>query len=118
VQLIAASGSPYDLQAAGDRRTYRDLLTPVGLREISTYAVGIGVHHEIPQRRPGLIDEAHQAGLVVHAWTVRDEHDHALAATLLDLGVDGLFTDQPDTAVAARARAASRLAESREATPA
>ncbi len=62
--------------------------------------------------------EAHHAGLVVHAWTVRDEHDPDLAAKLLGLGVDGIFTDQPDTAVVARARAAtiSRLVEPVETT--
>ena len=113
VQLVEAYGAPYDLAAAGDSRTYYDLVSPVGLREVSTYASGLGVHHEILQRRTGLVAEAHHAGLVVHAWTVRDEHDPGLAAKLFGLGVDGVFTDQPDTAVAARARvmAESRLVE-------
>jgi glycerophosphoryl diester phosphodiesterase len=57
----------------------------------------------------------------VHAWTVRDEHGPTLAARLFDLGVDGVFTDQPDTAVRARAAAASlrdRVDNQVETTPA
>ena len=42
VQLIGGSGAPYDLVAAGDPRTYSDLITPAGLREIARYADGIG----------------------------------------------------------------------------
>ncbi|MDA0636856.1 glycerophosphodiester phosphodiesterase family protein, partial [Nonomuraea sp. MCN248] len=43
IQLISASGAPYDLVAAGDGRTYDDLVTPAGLREVARYADGIGV---------------------------------------------------------------------------
>ena len=32
VQLINCAGAPYDLVAAGDPRTYADLVTPAGLR--------------------------------------------------------------------------------------
>ena len=32
IQLLDATGAPYDLRAAGDPRTYRDLATPKGLR--------------------------------------------------------------------------------------
>ena len=42
VQLIDATGAPSDLVAAGDPRTYADLVTPAGLREIARYADGIG----------------------------------------------------------------------------
>ena len=41
-QLVDASGAPYDFTAAGDPRTYADLLTPAGLAWIATYADGIG----------------------------------------------------------------------------
>lgn len=57
------------------------------------------------------IERAHAAGLLVHAWTFRDEPMHLLidyAASpaaeyraFAELGVDGVFTDYPDTAVAA-----------------
>jgi glycerophosphoryl diester phosphodiesterase len=42
VQLIGGTGAPYDLVAAGDQRAYADLVTPHGLKEIATYANGIG----------------------------------------------------------------------------
>ncbi len=121
VQLVDSAGAPYDLRISGDPRTYLDLVSPVGLREVSTYAVGLGVHHEIVQRRPELVGQAHHAGLVVHAWTVRDEHGPTLAERLFGLGVDGVFTDQPDTAVAARTRVASvfdRVVDPVETSPA
>lgn len=57
---------------------------------------------------------AHAAGLLVHPWTFRNEAQHLAAdyggdpaaeyRQFLALGVDGLFTDFTDTAVAARAR--------------
>ena len=42
VQLLSASGAPYDFVAAGDGRTYADLVTPAGLREIARYADAMG----------------------------------------------------------------------------
>lgn len=69
---------------------------------------------------PPLVDDAHAAGLAVHAFTFRDENaflpadlrrgwgdadrDDGVAecVTFLEAGVDGLFADHPDTAVCAR----------------
>jgi len=125
VQLVDAVGAPFDLASRGDPRTYRDLLTPAGLAEVASYAAGIGVHKSLVQPpEPGCVDglvaAAHRAGLLVHAWTVRDENRYLAAAfrtgtdpaahgdaagevrALLDAGVDGVFTDQADTAVEAR----------------
>jgi len=66
-----------------------------------------------------LVPDAHQAGLVVHPYTFRNENNFLPAdfrsspdpaayggafaeyALFFGLGVDGLFTDNPDTAVAA-----------------
>jgi glycerophosphoryl diester phosphodiesterase len=41
-----------------------------------------------------IIGRAHAAGLAVHVWTVNDA---ALMGSLLDLGVDGIMTDQTQT---------------------
>jgi glycerophosphoryl diester phosphodiesterase len=132
VQLISGSGAPYDFVVAGDPRTYDDLITPAGLREIASYADGIGPDKNriVPRDADGflrpptsLVGDAHAAGLVVHPYTFRNEntflpanyrvgadpaaYGNAFAEYELffGLGVDGLFSDNPDTAVEARAAA-------------
>ncbi|SCL20282.1 glycerophosphoryl diester phosphodiesterase [Micromonospora nigra] len=129
VQLLDATGRPYDFTAAGDARTYRDLATPAGLRWISRYADGIGANKNliVPRDSAGrllapttLIRDAHRQRLVVHAWTFRAENMFLPADLRIGtdpnargdiqaeyelfygLGLDGVFTDHPDTAVAAR----------------
>ncbi len=42
VTLAAPFDKPYDFAVANDPRTFKDLLTPAGLREVATYADGIG----------------------------------------------------------------------------
>jgi glycerophosphoryl diester phosphodiesterase len=108
------------------------MLTPAGLREISTYAQGItpNRHHILLRDADDeaeltgvstLVEEAHEAGLTVIPWTLRSENTYlpralrrgenpaapgnaeAEARLLLALGVDGLITDNPDIAVRARA---------------
>jgi len=88
VQLVAATGQPYDLKLAGDPRSYADLITPAGLRAVSGYADGIGPNKNLVIRRDAdgrltglpmmeptkLVADAHAAGLVVHPWTFRDEN--------------------------------------------
>jgi len=66
----------------------------------------------------GFVAEAHRLGLAVHPWTFRDDDPppggdapRAEIARYFDLGVDGVFTDFPDTAVSARAVYARRHAE-------
>ncbi|HEX2175748.1 MAG TPA: glycerophosphodiester phosphodiesterase [Nocardioidaceae bacterium] len=129
VQLIGGSGAPYDFVAAGDPRSYDDLVTPAGLREISTYAEAVGPdkHRVMPRDADGflmkptpLVHDAHGAGLQVHAYTFRAEnaflpvgHRHGSDpgawgdaggehTAFLDAGVDGVFADFPDAAVVAR----------------
>jgi glycerophosphoryl diester phosphodiesterase len=117
IQLINNYGQPNDFTVAGDARTYTDLITPVGLAEIATYADGIGVHKNliIPRDSNGnllspttLVDDAHTAGLLVHSWTFRQENIF-LPANLQDnpqaeykifyqTNLDGVFSDNPDIA--------------------
>lgn len=120
VQLLNSGGRPYDFTVSGDSRTYASLATPEGLAEIATYANGIGANKNLIIPRVGgnlssptsLVDDAHAAGLFVHAWTFRDE-DVFLPANLQGnpeeeyrrfyaTGIDGLFSDNPDTAVEVR----------------
>ena len=134
VQLIDATGKPYDFVVSGDPRTYADLVTPAGLAEIATYADGIGANKNLIVPRDAqnrltspttLVQDAHRAGLLVHSWTFRRENTFLpedfrqgnpaspvyLQATgdfpaelrlFYKLGVDGLFSDNPDVAVAVR----------------
>ena len=129
VQLLNASGQPYDFALKGDPRTYADLAKPEGLAEIATYADGIGVHKNLIFPRDGsnaigtptpLVQDAHARGLIVHGWTFRAENtflpanyqssnDPAAFGDLageikafLEAGMDGFFTDHPDIGVRAR----------------
>jgi glycerophosphoryl diester phosphodiesterase len=105
------------------------LVTPAGLALIAGYADVVGVHKDlvIPRTAAGalghpsrLVADARAAGLPVHAYTFRDENaflptdlrrgtrpdglgdGRAECVAFLRAGVDGLFADDPDTAVAAR----------------
>ncbi len=126
VQLVDDGGAPYDFVGSGEGRTYADLITPAGLREISTYAQILGAHKElvIPRRQDGslaepsgLVTHAHQAGLAVAAWTFRSEprflpSGHTFASELtryVAAGVDAVFADQPDLAVETLTRSATVL---------
>ena len=129
VQLTSATGAPYDLVAAGDPRTYEDLTTPAGLRQVARYADVLGPDKTqiVPRDAAGasrpattLVRDAHRAGLAVVPYTFRNENaflplelrsgtDPAAYgdasgeyADFFRLGVDGLFTDNGDTAVEAR----------------
>ena len=106
-----------------------ELVTPPGLAAIAGHADAVGVHKNlvIPRTTAGtlgrpstLVTDARDAGLAVHAFTFRDENaflpaelrrgtrpddrgdGRAECAAFLTAGVDGLFADNPDTAVAAR----------------
>ena len=120
IQLIEATGQPADFRSRGDQRTYRDMLTPAGLKEIRTYAYGIGPFKGLirPISSAGeleapttLVADAHRAGLKVHIWTIRADREFLAAGyrgdplaelrQFRELGVDGVFTDFPDLAVKA-----------------
>jgi len=112
IQLVEPSGGPADQPAT----RYEDMLTLEGLNAIAAYADGIGPAASLVLDELGasaLVGRAHDAGLAVHAWTMRvengflpprfqrpanaegqgdfDAYVRAMAAT----GVDGLFTDFP-----------------------
>ena len=121
-------GRPYSWTLGGDGRYFDAMLSPAGLAEIKTYADAIGpwkpqvmtlsgptgtfagVNSAVPTR---LIADAHQAGLLVHVYTFRNEARYLAgvfngdpAAELLAYfraGVDGVFTDFSNTAVPTRA---------------
>lgn len=132
VQLIDSEDGPFDSALAAQRTgapklLYSDMITDAGLKAIRMYAHGIGVAKNliVPRdkqrnRMPAtdLIVRAHKHGLAVHAWIFRNEsmflpldQTNDPAAELkqfFDLGIDGLFADFPDTAVAARKAPAGR----------
>ena len=132
---------PYDWTLAGDTRLFSDMVTPAGLADIKTYADGIGPwkpyimpvkgtldasgnlrdmngdgavnYADASTQTPTtLIDDAHKAGLFVHAYTFRNEQRRLAFDYKKDpkaeylqfyrLGLDGLFSDFPDTALEAR----------------
>jgi glycerophosphoryl diester phosphodiesterase len=129
IQLMDRTGAAYDLVAAGDNRSYADLTTPAELGKIAAYANGIGPNKSQVIGRDakgalteetGLVGRAHDAGLHVHIWTMRNENNFlpknlrigkdkaapgdAVAEYLafFDAGVDGVFSDYTETAVLAR----------------
>ena len=106
----------------------KDLATAAGLKEMATYADGVGPDWSlvIPTvdgalgPATTLVTDAHKLGLAVHPWTVRAENRFlpeqlrsgadlaahgavaAVFAALYAAGVDGLFSDFPGLAVKAR----------------
>jgi glycerophosphoryl diester phosphodiesterase len=69
-----------------------------GLREIASYAIGVGPNHRDVDS--AFVAAAHRHGLLVHAWTVNDPTE---MERLIELGVDGLFTDRADLLIALKA---------------
>ncbi|WP_261555397.1 glycerophosphodiester phosphodiesterase [Frankia tisae] len=144
VQLLSAEGAPFDLVDTGDKRTYADLVTPAGLRAIAAYANAIGPDklQVIPKAADGtlgrptsLVADAHAAGLVLHPYTFRAENTFLPAdyrrgtspndfgraideqVAYLRAGIDGLFTDQADIGVLARAVAAGQSIAATQPSP-
>ncbi len=112
---------PYDWTVSGRSDFFSYFATNAGLDEIKTYADGIGPWkvYIIPTAGGGggavfpptdLIARAHARRLLVHTWTFRDDAfptgypggpvEEYLA--FYRLGIDGVFSDFPDTAWAAR----------------
>jgi len=134
LDFTAPFDRPFDWTASGDprllARTFGFLTTDEGLREVKTYADGIGpwkryIVSTVAANLPGpgeaslkllpagdLIERAHKLGLFVHTWTFRNEQRRLVSdyagnpvneyLQFYRLGIDGLFSDFADTAVAAR----------------
>ena len=137
---------PYDWTISGDpqllARTFAFFTTNAGLKEVKSYADGIGpfkryivstaavdlngdgvvgdengdgrVNDADRKLLPAndLVQRAHQQGLLVHPYTFRNEQRRLASdyagnpvneyLQFYRLGVDGVFSDFPDTALAAR----------------
>jgi glycerophosphoryl diester phosphodiesterase len=130
VQLFGGPGArPWDFVENDDPRTYADMATPAGLRDIARYADGAGPEkgYIIPRDAAGnlttptsFVRDAHRADLLVHPYTFRNENQflplnfrvgtdpnaygNAFGeyAAFYAAGVDGLFSDNADTAIEAR----------------
>jgi glycerophosphoryl diester phosphodiesterase len=112
---------PYDWTASGRPGSFSDLLTPAGLAEVATYADVIAPWKPYLQSWAGstflpptsVVADAHRAGLRVHPFTFRNEASRMAPGfggnpiteylRFYELGVDGVFSDFADSAVAARA---------------
>ena len=124
---------PQLAQLIGDASTGDAMVTPAGLREISTYAQAVAPSRDrvlasaAASPTGHLVAQAHDAQLAVFCWTLRAENaylpEHLRrgdspnglgdavgdALHLLSLGVDGLITDSPDHAVRARTAVTAQL---------
>jgi glycerophosphoryl diester phosphodiesterase len=130
VQLLDAKAlKPGDVLASNGSLTYGQMATPAGLREIAKYAdiASPSKDYIVPRDATGkslaptsFIDDAHNAGLDVVAYTFRVENNFlplelrssanpadagnlfAELKQFFDLGIDGVFTDNADIAKAVR----------------
>lgn len=128
LQLIGgADEHPYDLTLAGDQRNHLTLVTN-GLDEIASYANGIGAPKKFllgQAEIDGLtasnaIARTHGKNLFIHAYTFRNEPKFQVTLSggnpiaeykaVYAMGIDGVFSDFPDTAITARDSYATELA--------
>ncbi|MDX3375517.1 glycerophosphodiester phosphodiesterase [Streptomyces sp. ME02-6991-2A] len=130
VLLSGPTTRPWDFVESGDPRTVADLVKPAGLKWIASYAQGIGPTLDliIPKDAAGrlttpttLVKDAHARGLLLHPYTLRNENSFlpadfrrgtdpnaygdvfGAAAAYFATGIDGIFSDHPDTALLAAA---------------
>jgi len=109
------------VQLVGVEPEYAPLLSTQGLAEVARYADALGpsyaqlvTSHGALLERSELTNDARRQGLALHPYTFRRDDLPGYATTLDDLlnlffkdvGVDGLFCDQPDIAVRVRDRLA------------
>lgn len=87
-------GSELSLTFLVARSGAEEWTTEAGLARMAGFAEGIGPDRELIARDPSLVARAHAAGLTVTPWTFRDREE--MVRFVCELGVDGLFTDNPD----------------------
>jgi glycerophosphoryl diester phosphodiesterase len=138
VPLVQLLDIPGAFPADGSGKSYGEIATAAGLKEVAKYADGVGPSKDyiVPRDAAGnslapttFVTDAHTAGLVVHPYTFRNENRYlplelrskpdpsagdplnaygnafAEDEQFFKLGVDGIFTDNSDTGVAARKEA-------------
>ncbi len=66
--------------------------TDAELVELSTWADQFNPSHEVIDA--ALVHRAHQLGLMINVWTVDDP---TRLRAMIDLGVDGIITDYPQS---------------------
>jgi glycerophosphoryl diester phosphodiesterase len=136
VFLAEHKGVPADLVGGANPRSYADHLGQAGLTRLRTEVDGVSVSRKLMLRldlgknaigTTDIVARAHAAGLVVFCWTLRAENKFLAKNNrvrgdardfgnwrrefelVMSSGVDGVFADQPDLAVAARAARAARV---------
>lgn len=125
IQLYdAKTAQPADFVESGETKTYADLATAQGLKDVAKYANGVGpskgyilnFNDNGSVQTTSFITDAHTAGLKVHPYTFRPENNYlptplkcsqdkpaercpsgALKEfeAYFKAGVDGVFTDDP-----------------------
>lgn len=108
VQLISEQDSPFDRPDL----SYQEMISISGLQQIATYASAIGPSKSIIIANDDLVQNAHQVGLKIHAYTFRNEdvflpnhlqkNPKAEYRIFYQMGIDGVFSDYPDTAIQVR----------------
>lgn len=130
VFLIWKNGAPFDLESAGDDRDFAHFATKEGMDTLAAAGIdGVGPEMSLVigwnddgtlGKETNLVSLAHDRDMLVHAYTFRNENrflpaDYQrgddknaygssfwLMQRYLDAGLDGFFTDNPDTGVNAR----------------
>lgn len=125
IQLYDAKTSqPADFVESGETKTYADLATAEGLKDVAKYANGVGpskgyilnFNDKGSVQTTSFISDAHTVGLKVHPYTFRPENNFLPAPlkcsqdkpaercpsgalkefeAYFKAGVDGVFTDDP-----------------------
>ena len=130
VFLAEQKGVPADLAGGANPRSSADHLGQAGLARLRTEVDGVSVSRKLMLRFDlgknavgvtDLVARSHAAGLIVFCWTLRAENKFLARNNrvrgdardfgnwrrefelVMSSGVDGVFADQPDLALAARA---------------